>query len=111
MADHSWVKEFPAGITVCDTEGIILEMNERSIEIFADDGGEQLVGTNVLDCHPEPSRSKLAEMMKTERRNIYFFEDDDERMMAFQIPWYQDGKYAGFVEMLLRVPDEIPHRR
>ena len=29
MSGYDWVKEFPGAVTVCDTEGRILEMNEQ----------------------------------------------------------------------------------
>ena len=63
MPKHEWVKEFPGSVTVCDQEGRIIEMNDRAAEVFAKDGGANLIGTNVFDCHPEPSRTKLKEMM------------------------------------------------
>ena len=59
MNGYDWINDFSGAVTVCDTEGRILEMNEKSREVFAADGGAALVGTNVLDCHPEPSRTKL----------------------------------------------------
>jgi len=34
MAEHSWVQEFPGAITVCDRDGIILEMNDKSAKIL-----------------------------------------------------------------------------
>ena len=61
MTDTDWVKELPAAVTVCDADGTILFMNDMSIKAFEEDGGAALVGTNLLDCHPEPSRSKLEE--------------------------------------------------
>ena len=63
MTDHEWVQRFPGAITVCDRDGVILAMNGRAEEVFAADGGRELVGRNVLDCHPEPSRTKLAELL------------------------------------------------
>ena len=39
MTDHAWIKEFPAAITVCDAEGIILEMNDKAAKTFEKDGG------------------------------------------------------------------------
>ncbi|WP_345324678.1 hypothetical protein [Candidatus Villigracilis proximus] len=58
MPEHEWIKEFPAAITVCDTEGIILEMNDKAAKTFEKDGGYKLVGSNMLDCHPDPAREK-----------------------------------------------------
>jgi len=109
MADHAWVKEFPAAVTVCDTEGRIIEMNRRSAEGFAADGGAGLVGTNVLDCHPEPSRSKLRKMMDERRANVYTIKKKGKKKLIYQSPWFKDGVYAGFVELSLEVPWDMPH--
>ena len=110
MSIHAWVEELPAVISVCDADGIIIEMNKKAIEYFDEDGGERLIGTNILDCHPEPSRTKFEAMIKAEQDNIYNFEEDGIRMMAYQAPWYKDGKYAGFVEILLEIPEETPRQ-
>jgi hypothetical protein len=61
MEKHAWVDSFPGSITVCDREGLLIEMNPASQEVFKEDGGLGLLGTGVLDCHPEPSRSKLSQ--------------------------------------------------
>lgn len=109
MSGHSWVEEFPGSVTVCDTEGRILEMNGRSREVFAADGGAALVGTNVLDCHPEPSRSKLRGMMDGRRTNVYTIRKNGKKKLIFQSPWFRDGAYAGFVELALEIPWDLPH--
>ena len=49
MNDHEWIKEFPAAVTVCDEDGIILEMNDKAAKTFEKDGGYKLVGSNMLD--------------------------------------------------------------
>ena len=28
--ENAWIKEFPAAVTVCDPDGIILEMNDKA---------------------------------------------------------------------------------
>jgi transcriptional regulator with PAS, ATPase and Fis domain len=109
MEEHPWVYSFPASITVCDREGLIIEMNPASQEYFEDDGGLALLGTNVLDCHPEPSRSKLNQMMESQQANIYTIERAGQKKLVYQVPWYQDGVYAGFVELLLPLPVDMPH--
>ena len=109
MSDHEWVKSFPGSITVCDTEGTILEMNDAACEVFRADGGEKLLGTNVLDCHPERARALLAEMMANPRANVYTIEKNGKKKLIYQTPWYQDGVYAGFIELALVVPFETPH--
>ena len=32
-------------------------MNEQAAKAYATQGGKALIGTNLLDCHPEPARS------------------------------------------------------
>jgi transcriptional regulator with PAS, ATPase and Fis domain len=109
MNGHDWINGFPGAVTVCDTEGRILEMNDKSREVFAADGGAALVGTNVLDCHPEPSRSKLAGMMRERRENVYTIKKKGRKKLIYQTPWYRDGVYAGFVELALEIPWDMPH--
>jgi PAS domain-containing protein len=109
MCDSSWVAGFPGAITVCDPQGVILEMNQRSVNSFASEGGEQLIGTNVLDCHPEPARSKLVTLLAAGQRNVYTIEKHGIRKLIYQTPWYKDGHYAGFVELSLEIPAVMPH--
>jgi len=109
MMEHSWIKSFPGAITVCDTEGVILEMNDAACEAFRDDGGVRLLGTNVLECHPEPARAKLEQLMAAQQANVYTIEKNGKKKLIYQTPWYQDGKYAGYMEISLVIPEEMPH--
>lgn len=109
MADYEWVKDFPGAITVCDREGLILEMNEAADVFFKKNGGRNLIGTNALDCHPEPAREKFKNLMKKVEANIYSIEKNGVHRLIYQTPWYQDGHYAGFIELALPIPARIPH--
>ena len=55
-------EEADVAVTICDREGRIIEMNEQSRQVNLKPG-QSLIGKNVLDCHPEPARSLLADMM------------------------------------------------
>jgi len=109
MANHTWIDEFPGAVTVCDPEGIILEMNRESAESFKDDGGMELIGTNMLDCHPEPVRTKVEELLEKKQLNVYTTEKKGVRKLIYQSPWYENGKYRGFVEFSLPIPSNMPH--
>jgi transcriptional regulator with PAS, ATPase and Fis domain len=109
MGKHMWVEEFPGAVTVCDQEGRIVEMNGKSIEVFAADGGAKLMGTDVLDCHPEPSRSKLKDMMEKRRTNVYTIQKKGKKKLIYQSPWSDEGRYAGFVEISVEIPWDMPH--
>jgi len=109
MLERTWVREFPGAVTVCDRDGVILEMNDKAAAVFQADGGRALVGTNVLDCHPEPSRSKLSAMLSTGQSNVYTIEKNGVKKLIYQAPWFEGGAYAGFVEISLEIPAEMPH--
>lgn len=106
---NSWVKEFPGAITVCDPDGIILEMNDKAAESFQEDGGRALIGKNVLDCHPESARSKLQHLMDERQVNVYTVEKNGLKKLIYQSPWYKNGEYAGFLEISLEIPFELSH--
>jgi transcriptional regulator with PAS, ATPase and Fis domain len=107
--NHEWMKSFHAAIIVCDVHGIILEMNDKAIDTFKEDGGKKLLGKNLLECHPEQARLQLVEMLRTKKPNYYTIEKRGVKKLIYQVPWYQDGTYAGFVELSLPVPSEMPH--
>jgi len=102
-------KSFPGAITVCDRDGLILEMNDRAVETFAADGGEKLLGANVLECHPEPARTKLQRMMAEGRTNVYTIEKNGVRKLIFQAPWMENGACRGYLELALVLPPVMPH--
>lgn len=111
MDTESWIKGFPASIVVCDTNGMILEMNDRACENFVKDGGEKLVGKNLFDCHPEHARKKLKVMIDAQLSNCYTVEKNGVKKLVYQTPWYSDGVFKGFVEMIIDIPTEIPNYR
>ena len=104
-----WFHELDAAITVCDQDGIVLEMNEKACQIFAEDGGSALIGKNLLDCHPEPAKSKLVEMMKNQSVNCYTIEKKGIKKMIYQSPWFEKGAFKGFVEISMQIPWDMPH--
>lgn len=109
VADQGWTREFPGAITVCDRKGIILEMNDRSAKTFADQGGRKLIGSSLLDCHSELSRGKVEHLLEAQQKNVYTIEKDGVKKLIYQTPWYQNGVYAGLVELGLEIPAEMPH--
>jgi PAS domain S-box-containing protein len=104
---HEWVEEFPGAITVCDSSGTILELNSRAVESFRAQGGEKLIGSNLMDCHPEPAGRKLKRMMQNHRTNVCTVTKGRTRKIVLQTPWYQKKKYRGFVEISLGISGKI----
>lgn len=109
MTDHAWIKEFPGEITVCDADGVILEMNDKSAASNALDGGYALVGQSLLGCHPEEARRKLERLLDTQQANIYTIEKGGVKKLIYQSPWYENGEFRGLVELELVIPWQMPH--
>lgn len=104
-----WLDGIAGAIVVCDTQGIILYLNRQAEINFAGEGGAALIGSNLLDCHPEPSRSKLRELLAEQKTNVYTIEKRGIKKLIWQKPWYRDGAFAGLVEFSLEIPREMPH--
>jgi hypothetical protein len=109
MPEPLWTDEFPGAITVCDPDGIILEMNDRAVRTFDAQGGRSLIGRNLFGCHPEPARAKLKALMTSRTSNAYTIEKNGIRKLIYQTPWFRDGVYQGFVELAIEIPKEMPH--
>ena len=109
MIPNDWMKEFPGAITVCDQDGVVVDMNDRAAATLEKDGGRALIGKNMLDCHPDPARSKVKEMLTSHARNVYTIEKNGVKKLIFQSPWFNNGTYAGFVELSLEIPFDLPH--
>lgn len=101
----NWIKETDFSVTLCDKNGTINYMNDKALKTFANDGGEKLLGTNVLDCHPEPSKTQLADMLKSEKKNVYTIQKNGVKKLIYQAPYYENSVYKGFVELSLEIPE------
>ncbi len=109
MTQNAWIKNFPGAVTVCDREGIVLEMNDKAIVTFEKDGGASLIGTNLFGCHSAASQAKLHEMIASEQPNIYTIEKNGVKKLIYQAPWYTDGVFSGLVELSIEIPFDMPH--
>jgi len=104
-----WSDEFDGAVTICDCDGIITYMNETSKRNFMKYGGGQLIGTSLLDCHPEPSRTKLVNMLKTPTINTYTIEKGGIKKIIHQTPLYENGVFSGVIEITFELPQPLPH--
>ncbi len=109
MTEQEWIKEFPAAVTVCDADGIILEMNDRAARTFEKDGGYALVGKCLFDCHSDASRDKVKDLLAKHEKNVYTIEKNGVKKLIYQSPWFKNNQYAGFVEISLEIPAQMPH--
>lgn len=111
MSDSSraWLDVVPGAVTICDERGVVLEMNEAAARNYAKDGGRALIGRSLLDCHPEPARSKLTRLLETGATNVYTVEKGGAKKLVYQAPWFRDGELGGLIEISLALPRDMPH--
>jgi transcriptional regulator with PAS, ATPase and Fis domain len=109
MEELKWPNEIPMAITVCDMLGTIIYMNERSKTTFSDDGGGDLVGKNLYDCHSQLSQAKIKNLLVTKTSNVYTIRKKNKKKMIIQTPWFQNNVIMGLVEFSLELPENFPH--
>jgi len=106
MTHINYFKGLNISITVSDKDGNVLWMNPKSQTVNKGD----YTGKNLLDCHPEPARTKLIELLNNHETNAYTIEKGDVKKLIYQTPWYDDNKeFAGYVEFSIEIPFEMPH--
>lgn len=106
---NNWIKEFTGAVTLCDDKGIIIYMNDKAINTFEKEGGSKLIGSDILDCHPEPSKTTLKKLMREKSVNAYTVEKNGLKKLIYQSPVYDNGIYSGFIELSLEIPSELPN--
>ncbi len=105
-----YFEEADIAVTVCNKEGNIIAMNKQSCEVNLKPGQTSLLGANIIDCHPEPARSLLIHMMEAQEKHVYTIEKNGKKKLIYQIPWYENGEYAGFMELSMVIPFEMEHK-
>ncbi len=104
-----WTKEFGVSITVCDNEGIITDMNNKSAATFEKDGGFGLIGKSLFECHNKNSADQIRDLLDHQKTNVYTIEKNGVKKLIYQAPWYNNGEMKGLVELSLEIPFEMPH--
>ena len=97
----------PFSVTVCDKDCKILEMNDMAERVLSH--GNHIIGQNLLDCHPEPARTKLMQMLQNHNLNAYTIEKNGVKKLIYQSPWFENGEFAGYIELSMELPAEMPH--
>ena len=81
---ENWSNSLPfVAITVSDKEGKIVDMNERSAVTFSKDGGKELIGKSLFDCHPQRAIEIINKLMTNEAVNAYTIEKEGLKKLGF----------------------------
>ena len=108
MHDHPWWETIPAAVTVTDAEGIIVAMNDASKTTFAADGGGDLIGRSVFDCHPEPALTRTRDLYRDRVPNHYTIEKDGRRRSSTRSPYSGRGSSVDSSRSRFRFRNRCP---
>jgi len=104
-----WIDKLDGNVIVSDAQGKIIYMNEKAIAHYEKDGGSNLIGRDLLECHNESSRNKIMEIMTSGEKNVYTIEKKGKKKFIYQSPWFSNGAFRGIIEFSLEIPAEMPH--
>lgn len=103
-----WMNIIGCAVTICDTEGVVLYMNQKARDTFAKHG--DMIGRNLFGCHSERSAQMIRHMLSTGDTNAYTIEKQGIKKLIYQTPWRDaDGKIAGMAEISIPLPSDMPH--
>jgi hypothetical protein len=98
-----------AAVTVCDTNFMIVYMNEKSAQTFASYGGASLVGSSLVACHKPASIVAMRKILESGIPNIYTISKQGKKKLVWQGVWKSEGAIGGLVELSMPIPDSMPH--
>jgi len=81
-----------AAVTIADQDFEIRFMNDRAVAFYAEGGGDELIGQNLLDCHREEHKTVI--------RAAY----DRYRAGDFTPTRYHAQKEGGILESVVHIP-------
>jgi len=70
---------------------------------------EDLIGKNLLPCHPPEAQEKLKNVMASGRPNVYTTEKRGTKKMVYHCHWKRDGRTGGLVEFSFELPSKVPN--
>ncbi|MCC8113615.1 MAG: PAS domain-containing protein [Bacteroidales bacterium] len=104
---RDWMQCIGCAVTICDSAGVILYMNDRARDTYRKHGN--LIGASLFDCHGERSTGIIRRLLATGETNTYTVLKHGIRKLIFQSPWRRDGQIAGLVEISIPLPANMAH--
>jgi sensor histidine kinase regulating citrate/malate metabolism len=104
-----WEKNYSAAIAICNKEGIITYLNDAAAAMYVNNGGYDLIGKSLFECHKPSSNDKMADIMRTGKPHTYTTEKKGIKRLIYQAPHIENGDVLGIVELAIEIPFDIPH--
>lgn len=103
-----WADQVDYAVTIADKDCNIIYMNQRSRDTFCKNG-ENLIGKNLMDCHPEHAQKTIRHLLQNGGSNTYTITKNGVNKLIFQSAWKYKGEIAGLVETSMIIPADIRH--
>lgn len=103
-----WADDVDYAVTIADKDCTIIYMNRRSRTTFCKNG-EELVGKNLMDCHPEHAKTIIRRLLKEGGSNAYTITKNGVNKLIFQSAWKINGEITGLVETSMILPADMKH--
>ena len=103
-----WADEVNYAVTIADKNCRIIYMNRRSRETFCKNG-EDLIGKDLMECHPEHARQIIRKLLVEGGPNVYTITKNGLNKLIFQSSWKFKGEIAGLVETSMILPPDMKH--
>ncbi len=102
--DTKYFDEINVAVTVCDTEGVVLYQNAKSVTVNGD-----VRGQSMFPCHNERSCGIIRRLVEEGGTNVYTIEKKGVHKLIYQTAWREDGVVRGLVEFSIETPSDMPH--
>lgn len=105
--NYDYLKKIPAAVTIADKDNKIVYMNDKSIEVFANEGGLELIGQDLFECHNQNSQKIMHEILKTGNPNSYTIEKKGIKKFIYQAAWSNENNESGLIEFSFEIPFDL----
>lgn len=96
--------EDKAPVVICDLEHTIVYMNPVACQRYEKQGGAELLGKSLLDCHNAKSNEMINRVLdwfeeNTDNNRIFTFRNEKENKDVYMVALRDDsGKLIGYYE-------------
>ncbi|MBW2494014.1 MAG: hypothetical protein JRE43_04620 [Deltaproteobacteria bacterium] len=95
-----------AAVTIADQDLQISFMNDRAVAFYAEGGGAELIGRNLLDCHRDEHKAVIRAAYDRYRAGdltptrYYARKEDAAPESIVHIPLVVEGQFRGVAELI-----------
>ena len=100
----SVLEQDTAPVVLCALDHTVVYMNPAAIRRYAQQGGENLLGKSLMNCHPPKARAIIEKVLdwfreSPDHNRIYEFRNDEENKDVYMIALRDDsGSLIGYYE-------------